>query len=247
MKPINTTLVEEIRKEKELPLVGVIGATTPTAPYTSQLGREVGYVLRQYFSTTNGTIFTGGVDGVGVDVYIGVMQCCMELARKSGQIQDDKFFVLIPSHAETLLAVDTPFLERSARRPIAVPYTPPSEYSALGYLTARRELDIVKAGNNMSERREYVSTVADALLVVNGGLGTLEEAIDALRHGKKLIPLTPSGGAAALIGKIKTGTTNIQLERELRRMSVREEELDQGLIHPILDSTGIASILKTIL
>lgn len=67
--------------------IGVIGAATPTEGYASYLGEELGRRLRRYIGE-KGFIFTGGVAGVGVDVYRGI---CEESEEKG-----DRFFVLLP-------------------------------------------------------------------------------------------------------------------------------------------------------
>ena len=43
-----------------------------------------------------------------------------------------------------------------------------------------------KIGKDMEERREYLANLSDYLIVVNGGNGTLEEALIALKLNKKI-------------------------------------------------------------
>ena len=67
--------------------VGIIGAAAPTKGYSPSLGIELGRRLRTYLKD-KGFVFTGGVSGVGVDVYKGVVE--------ASNGQEDKFFVLLP-------------------------------------------------------------------------------------------------------------------------------------------------------
>ena len=118
------------------PIIGVIGATAPQNDYNRNQGIKVGYKLREAINSA-GTIFTGGVNGVGVDVYIGVMKFCVD----HGNL-DDKFFVLIPQ----FLTI------RGTQEQIS--YDTPEAYHVLAALTTKGHLEIVYAGDSMDERRE---------------------------------------------------------------------------------------------
>ena len=55
--------------QRSRPLIAVIGAAKPGPDYTRKKGVAIGYKLREFLGgDRDGTIFTGGVEGVGVDV-----------------------------------------------------------------------------------------------------------------------------------------------------------------------------------
>ena len=172
------TKLADFKREGRSPIIGVIGATFPTMPYKKHMGMKVGYVLRSYVEREEGSIFTGGVEGVGVDVYTGVTRFCIDEGIRRGELLEDGFFVLIPENIE----VGSKETYRTMK------YNPPDSYEALAQLSRRRELDIVRAGANMNERREKVAEVADVIITVNGGMGTLDEAVNKIR-GKKGTPV----------------------------------------------------------
>ncbi len=246
MKPIDPTLVERIRREKGLPLIGVVGATVPTAPYRPKIGQQVGYNLRAYNSTVGGALFTGGVEGIGVDVYVGIMRYCIDVAKRTGDLKEDNFFVLVPTHTMAPFSIDLPRFRRKAIPPL-LHYSPPAEYSVLGSLTPKGGLDVVRAGENMTERREYVGAVADTLVVVNGGDGTLDEVIQAMQLGKKIITLPESGGTAALLGTIKKKPADPGLRQTLAKMRISEQEINPDLIYVATDTKMILTCLGRIL
>ncbi len=67
--------------------IGVIGATIPARGYSQKIGMELGRRLRRFVGE-GGFVFTGGVAGVGVDVYRGALE--------ESQGKDDRFFALLP-------------------------------------------------------------------------------------------------------------------------------------------------------
>jgi len=67
--------------------IGIIGAAAPTKGYLPQIGVELGRKLRVYLGD-KGFVFTGGVSGVGVDVYQGVVE--------ASNGEEDRFFILLP-------------------------------------------------------------------------------------------------------------------------------------------------------
>src|SRR3989344_4806210 len=81
---------EEIRTKHEKPIIGIIGATSPLRDYTKEMGIELGYKLRGFLEGKQGSLFTGGVPGVGADVYEGISKYCEE------NNLEDRFFVLVP-------------------------------------------------------------------------------------------------------------------------------------------------------
>jgi predicted Rossmann-fold nucleotide-binding protein len=249
---MNQELIHRIRQEQGTPLIGVIGATNPSEEYRSEIGIKVGYELRTFIEEKKGGIFTGGVEGVGIDVYVGVMRNCLENnhvsslnGKKFGF--NDRFFILVPTFEYGAIP-STGFLPslvaRASQQP--VPYVPPGEYSGLGSLSAKGKLNVVRAGQNMGERREYVAGVADALVVVNGGFGTLDEAINAALLNVPLIALRNSGGAASTLAAVKEGKISKSLAAKAGMHG-----LDLGVINPDLvniceDAEELSTLLRRI-
>lgn len=161
----------EILKLEDLikisPKIAVIGAECPTEEYKNQQGMQIGYGLRKIIQSNQGLVFTGGVNGVGIDVARGVVDYC-----KENNTPDSRFFVSFP--------------EKIA---------PAEDY--FRYLSELNEkLKIIPSGKDMLERRKKLAELADILIVLNGGTGTLDEAEQAYDLGKPLYCLTSSGGAA---------------------------------------------------
>ncbi|HLD01195.1 MAG TPA: hypothetical protein VJC39_05630 [Candidatus Nanoarchaeia archaeon] len=226
MKP----LVDKIRAEKKLPLYAVIGATTPIRPYKQNMGAGVGYALREHLEVTgSGTILTGGVRGVGVDVYSGIIKFCNDGYKKAGAegktMLDDLFFVLVPH-----LTIETIFdLEMSNH------YEVPEEYYNLAKLFSDHILDVVRAGGSMAERRNYLAQMADILITVNGSGGTLNEALLGIENYKPIIALSYTGGAAATLNCIKNNKIDARLKKELIRNEIDLYGINTGLI-TVIDS-----------
>ena len=182
--------LEEITAKYERPIIGIIGATSPLPGYDSDEAYRLGYELREVVDK-QGSLFTGGVPGVGLDVYRGIADHCAEKGV------EDKFFILLPN----------------------IEIEPPEEYFRLAEKTKNKALKIERAGQNMEERRSYVGAVADVLVLVNGSKGTLDETLKGLIQRKPIICLQNSGGAAEVISKLKRGEIDIPLnvDRELIR------------------------------
>jgi len=187
----------EIKAESlnEKPLIGIIGATTPTTPYHFSQGFEVGYEVRKVIQESMGTVFTGGVEGIGTDAYAGVVKYCIDEGIRTGIVPKDKFFVVIPKKIE--------FIDWKTKEKQVYPYSPPEMYNLLAKLLSDKSLDIVRAGNNMYERRLGLSSLADLLIVVNGGPGTDHEAHACLELGKRVIACSYTGGTAELLKVVK--------------------------------------------
>lgn len=180
--------LEEITGKYEFPRIGVIGATSPTIGYDSADSYRLGQELRRILEK-KGSLFTGGMPGVGLDFYEGVADYCSE--RKI----DDKFFVIFPEG-----------------------HNLPEEYLRLAEKTKNGVLRVERAGKDFEERRTYVGAVADALVVINGSEGTVDEALKGLFLGKPVICLENSGGAAKVISKFKRGEIPgipLEVDREL--------------------------------
>ncbi|MBI2105635.1 hypothetical protein HYT56_02235 [Candidatus Woesearchaeota archaeon] len=175
--------LEEITQRYEHPIIGIIGATSPLPDYDSDDAFRLGYDLRE-FVEEKGSLFTGGVQGVGVDIYSGIVDYCLE--KNVG----DKFFILFPDFE----------------------LAPPEEYFKLAEKTKNGILRMEKAGKDMEERRVYIGGVADYLIVVNGSTGTIDEALKGLLLEKPVICLQNSGGAAEALSKLKKGEAKIPLE-----------------------------------
>lgn len=172
---------KEIASKYESPIIGIIGATSPLPDYDSDDAYRLGYELRETIGE-KGSLFTGGVAGVGIDVYRGIVDYCVEHGV------EDKFFVLFPD----------------------IRAGPPREYFILADKTKNKRLRVERAGADMEERRSYVGAVADLLVLINGASGTLEESLKGLYLGKPIVCLQNSGGAAEVIAKIQKGEIDVR-------------------------------------
>jgi len=175
--------LEEITKKYERPLIGIIGANSPLPNYDSDDAYRLGYELRR-IASKQGTLFTGGVSGVGVDVYNGIVDYCNEEGI------EDKFFVLFP--------------EGNIK--------PSPEYFDLAKSIKNGVLKVERAGRDFEERRSYIGALADVLILMNGSSGTADEALKGLFLRKPVVCLQNSGGAAEAISKLKRGEIEIPLK-----------------------------------
>ncbi|MBI4152829.1 LOG family protein [Candidatus Woesearchaeota archaeon] len=249
-------LIQKIRKQKKGHLIGVIGATMPSPEYDQDSGVEIGQRLRRYLEGRDGFIFTGGVGGVGVDIYEGVIQECDINGYYSpvkGECEkrfDDRFFVLVPEYDEEIMPPKSlaQYLGFGGETVLSAPkrliYRPPREYLELGESSSRGCLDIVRAGENMRERREYVAGIADVLVLVNGGSGTLDEAFNAMETSVPLIVMEDSGGAAALICEAKNDTPHWKIKEQLQKRNLSIEYLQEAEIYVCKRPDEISSCLE---
>lgn len=224
---------EKIRKERQGPLIGIIGATMPDDGYNPMLAFLTASLLRKRLD--KGTIFTGGVAGVGVDAYFGIVSRCMmenEIAKKAkmpSEFGDDKFFILIPfKHVVQQQKGHGEFIA------VSVPYDPPAAYEKMA-LSASLVIREVRAGRDMDERREILGGTAHGVICINGGMGTLDEAEIALKLGTPVIALRGSGGAADMLAQAK------KLGGFPPRPRFADEEVETGIKPcPWLKHVGIA-------
>lgn len=175
--------LEDITKKYGSPIIGIIGATSPLPDYDSDDAYRLGYELREVVNK-KGSLFTGGVSGVGTDVYRGIVDYCIEHGV------DDKFFVLFPD----------------------IDFEPPKEYFRLAGKTKSGALRVERVGADMEERRSYVGAVADLLVLINGASGTIDEALKGLYLEKPVVCLQNSGGAAEVISRVQKGEIDIPLD-----------------------------------
>jgi len=224
---------QAIREKREAPLISVIGATAPSEGYSPDMGIRAGYLVREFVGRMGGTVFTGGVSGVGSDTYLGVMKFCIDQAIRSGEMPDDKFFVLAPKY------------EHIGNGAI-IPYLPPSSYLALGALTPRGSLDLELSGEHMSERRQNLSEVGDIFLMLNGGFGTLDEANLALQAGKQVITLPFTGGGARVIERIKSLGVSTKLRKKMGEAGVSFDETDMTRLYSAHNHEEMIRQLETL-
>ena len=89
-------------------------------------------------------------------------------------------------------------------------------YYDLAKHISSNSLDVVIAGDSMADRREYLSKIADILVMINGGRGTLDEALHGLVAGKRLIVASNTGGKSELMPVIKErGISNVVYEARI--------------------------------
>lgn len=218
----------DVRDSKESPLIAIVGATSPEEPYTPDMGLQAGYVLRHLVEEKGGTLFTGGVEGVGVDAYLGVIHYGIDQLRKPrirakpAVMPDDHFFVLAPQFSVA------PALQ--GRKGIL--YTLPQGYALLGSLNAQGRVDVQYGGRDMSERRRKLAEVADVIVGINGSSGTFDEMQHAVRTGTPVVVLPFTGGAAQEMARLKEGTPFQQVA------------IDTELIHRARDYAMMAAMVR---
>ncbi|MBT6336285.1 HAD-IIB family hydrolase, partial [Candidatus Woesearchaeota archaeon] len=143
------------------PLIGIIGAASPSAGYSKAVAEEIGRKIQQ----TGAIMFTGGVPGAGVDTARGFLE----------QANAEEFFTILPEGTR----------------------------QAHGYDGLTDEPVTVEGkGKGMLERRTVIAKAADVIVVVNGGYGTLDEAVQSLQEGRQVIA-TDTGGVASLLYESK--------------------------------------------
>ena len=228
-------------KDTGIPLIGILGSTRPTKDYKKKMGIDVGYVVRQHLKDRVGYVFTGGVGGVGIDAYKGVTLYCEDESNTTGVLPDDKFFILIP-HRYNIRVKNEDNLQ-GEKNLFSTPYDPPEMYEKLGSLSKRGSLDIVRAGSSMDERRRYVAEFADTAVVVNGGLGTLDEAFLALERGKRVITLPYSGGISVILEHILQKDSSLMFKNYLEEEQIVIPEFE----HSLLESAHSVSELSRLL
>lgn len=186
---IDQTILEnsaQIARKYEGPLIGIIGATEPLGDYDSDDIYRLGYEL-QRATEKRGTLFTGGMPGVGIDVYKGIVDYCLE------RNIPNKFFILFPD----------------------IGAEPDEEYFNLANKIGSPLL-VERAGIDMEERRSYVGAVGDVLVVANGSRGTLDEALKGMILGKEIVCLESSGAAAGVLSRLKRGEIRAPSNLDLR-------------------------------
>lgn len=235
-------LISEIREGNETPLIGIVGATSPNyREYTPKMGEVVGYALRKYIAQRKGSLFTGGVKGVGLDVYRGIVSACQPNEKSEGsKVEEDRFFVLVPTDI-LLSAIEG----EDSKEALYTSYSIPREYEELAKTTKSGELRIVRAGKDMSERRKHLAKVADALVVVNGGLGTLDEALGAIKGRKPVIPIVSTGEVPSLLEAFKRRPNRFR--KLVGGMGYSVDNLDRSFIYPVNNALEVISVLENLL
>ncbi|MBN2052338.1 hypothetical protein JW756_02445 [Candidatus Woesearchaeota archaeon] len=166
-------MIEEKINEQEYPIIGAIGAASPTVPYNPTTGVKTGYFLRELIEKKGGSLFTGGMEGVGIDIYVGIALYC-----KEHKTTEDHFFVLFPEG--DLKPAD-------------------GKYEEIASKVIGKPLTIIGAGKDFEQRRAGVAEAANLLVVLNGGDGTTDEVIRAIQKGKRVYCLRGTGGTADLL------------------------------------------------
>lgn len=222
--------VAQIRSQfDDAPLIAIIGATSPGWGYELDMGFMTGFECRRAAESHNAWVFTGGVSGVGLDAYAGVLR------YETDKSASHRFFMLIPNQFG--------FKDQTGAVRF-YPYSPPTEYNLLARLVDGGSPKKVRAGQDMSERRRYLASVADVAVMVNGSGGTLDEAFALLRHDKTVVAVKGTGGAADdLLDAKANGQIDrrwpIKIEQLSRLQSVHVDHInakgDQGEICDAID------------
>lgn len=181
------------------PAVGILGAQYPEYPYICKMGVEVGYLLRKYLPES-GVLFTGGVQGVGEDVYGGIINYCIEYG-----LEEDRFFVLVPK----------------GDRPSEGYYKQTKRFS--------HKLEIIHQGETDIQRQEKMAEQGEVFIVVNGGYGTLNECVHAINRRRKIIVLPFTGGIAKEMAYAKIHGIN-SLKQKLSELDHHSDVIDSSMI-----------------
>jgi predicted Rossmann-fold nucleotide-binding protein len=156
----------------------VIGAQVPDYSYDSSMGIRVGNIIAKMMKKGD-VLITGGVEGVGLDVFTG-----FGLTPSKGT-----FECIIPKQTQSI---------GKNKEVINTPYHLPEAYQIVSKLT-KKTIQVISAGNNMAERREFLAKSVDIAIVMNGGIGTLHEAVMLLQNGIPVIAIPRTGGIAELL------------------------------------------------
>lgn len=162
--------IESVLTKYKSPRIGVIGGSYIRSE-NAELCESIGSNLREFIGD-KGWLFTGGVGGVGVKVYRGVVTYSQQNKLK------DRFFALLP------------------RGRIAG-----ASYDRLAEKISKIEVTNERCGTSWAERRQAMSKVGDVLIMVEGGGGTANEAYHAIRNHTPLISFYQSDGTSSKYDK----------------------------------------------
>ena len=227
------------------PIIGIIGSTRPTKPYYQELGILVGYYLKKALHELGkGVLFTGGVTGVGVDVYAGIASYCIKEKIPA------EFLTIIPETYEVPLYpknLDYRYDPGYEPQFKSVKYKLPGDYNSITSLidtyVPGDHCRIIRAGLNMEERRKHIANIPDMLVLLNGGYGTLDEAQQAVTNKIPVVVLAGSGGVSdVLIAKKFGGQV---LDPGYKEFLSPYNKLDPQLIRVIGHPEELVGVVKT--
>ncbi len=173
--------------------IAIIGSTQPGYPYESSYGFNVGYLLTT--TLPEAKVFTGGVNGVGLDVFLG----CVAASKTPN------YTVMIPNGVLRRNDSWDKMLDTEDEKFILEPYDLPESYTTVSKIT-KTPINIVRAGEHMGERRRALVEACDTFIVMHGSNGTLDEALGAIESGKRVVVIENTGGAAFLLAQKKNNT-----------------------------------------
>lgn len=226
---MNNTL-EIDRTDIEKPVIAVLGATSPNEDYIPLMGWRIGRLLRD--EVMNGSICTGGVEGVGLDVYCGFVDTCLQTSDKP----NDRFFVAIPTHTLEMPSLMDDDIRSPYCKPQLVPYSAPKGYQIAAKLL-HQELKVLRVGADMAERRKKLAEMANIAIAINGGMGTLEEIVLAASLGARVFIDGNSGGACRIIAKMKhENLSDIRIGRAV--ISIPSKDMERIDVFTDIDQLG---------
>lgn len=226
---LDASLIRSIRQRRRSPIVGIIGATSPDAEeYSPLMSILAAQQVHDFCEKHNGSVFTGGVGGVGIDAYTGI---AMKL--RGNPNGDDRFFVLIPSQCQVHFQQHGRVISR------LVDYRHPFAYDHLATFIGSKKLDVAVAGRDMEERRRYVAEVADILVLINGSGGTLHESLCGLAKERPVLAISGTGGVADKLIRVKQGDDWSHIAESVRGISDIPHNIDIDYLIPCeLESLG---------
>jgi len=257
---MNTTVKEFDRIRGEVDgkfVIGIIGATCPGYDYSPDMGFVVGNQIRTFIDSPEVKakfgdkvrIFTGGVEGIGVDAFMGVV---------SAEPDDTKFFALIPKFDMVPDDDMGVHIMNKSKKPVLrrERYSLPTAYKNIARIKNTQCREVV-AGEDMSDRRAFVAGIADVLVMVNGGAGTLNEAMNALRMGVPVIVVGRTGGKTGILGLRASGVRQIgameppffyhKYEAQEMNRFLQSRDIDDSLIIFADNEWDVQNKLKSII
>ncbi len=198
------------------------GRPSPRSTTTPTTGRS----LREFLEGRNGSIGSVGRGGLALDLYKGVVQVCTERNLSGGEKADDRFFLVLTSD------------RRGGREALPAPFRSLAAETSDGP-------SVITAGPR--RYRDQLADLADILVVVNGGSGALRQANKVLMKHKPVLAVESSGGAARLLGAIRTsGRLSASLRKMLDDEGIDLETIPQSAVHPVQSEVDLIDRIESL-
>lgn len=213
------------------PLVAVVGTMSSSSSHEMY---QLGSCLREGVGEVDGVMFTAGLPSWIVEFYRGVKDHARSVVNQAfgaalrnivSQEGDgrDLFFLLFPEDFQESL-------RNKARL-----------YKGLYDLNNQTALEYCIRGKSLRETvSQVVPEIADAVVLFGGDGSLAHYAHQVIAAGKPIIPITTSGGAAALLARFGQQTRPTPREvAELASYGVIIEPEQKQLIQPVYDPSRL--------